>query len=205
MMNEFEKEALAEEHYNLIRGIARDFKNVPFEYEELFSIAAIGFTKALNTYEPDRVPLTKFTTFATVCMKKEILSFLRKERSAVDNNIKVLSLNAEIFSKKKNESMQIEDVLNYESMINEGVDIFQVETALLKVENRELLEKALSFLPDIEKTVIIIRYGLFECDSHTQSEVAQMIKKSQANISKIENTAKKRLKRILCRMADSCM
>ena len=57
----------------------------------------------------------------------------------------------------------------------------------------EKIMKALPELPERERQIIELRFGLFGCKEHTQKEVADMIGISQSYISRLE-------KRILSRL-----
>ena len=72
-----------------------------------------------------------------------------------------------------------------------------LEDAVLEDETRQLLLKAIDELNDKEKLIIIYRFGLDRGIKKTQKELADEINMSQANVSKIQEKALKKLKVIL--------
>ena len=60
--------------------------------------------------------------------------------------------------------------------------------------NKELLSKEILNLPDRDKEIMILRYGLNNKNEYTQKEVAQMLGISQSYISRIEKKVVRRLK-----------
>ena len=59
---------------NLIRRIAWSYsRTTGLDIDDLFSVAAIGYTKALNTYDPER---SCFSTWAWINMSRELNNYL---------------------------------------------------------------------------------------------------------------------------------
>lgn len=75
-----EQEQYATENINLIHYIANKYRSTGLEYEDLFSSAMLGFTKALKSYENTKG--AKFVTYATRCAVNEILMYLKKSKKA---------------------------------------------------------------------------------------------------------------------------
>ena len=75
VFTEEEKNNLFLKNENLIHSISYKFASNTVGHEDLFGEASIGFTKALNTFDPNMK--TKFTTYDYTCMEKQILSFMR--------------------------------------------------------------------------------------------------------------------------------
>ena len=77
---------------NLIRKIAWSYtKTTGMEFEELFSVAALGYTKALNSFDSSR---SCFSTWVWINMSRELNDFLLKE-SKKDNIPNKESINPE--------------------------------------------------------------------------------------------------------------
>jgi RNA polymerase sigma factor (sigma-70 family) len=63
---------------NLIRKTAWQFhRTTGIEFEELFSEACLGYTIALQSYQPGH---SQLSTWATHIMKNQLISFCRKEQ-----------------------------------------------------------------------------------------------------------------------------
>lgn len=68
---------------NLIRKIAWSYaKTTGLEFDELFGVAAVGYARAQNEYDPEK---TKWSTWAWTTMRRELNSYLVNEsrRNAV--------------------------------------------------------------------------------------------------------------------------
>ncbi len=62
---------------NLIRKIAWSYaRTTGLEFEELFSVAAIGYTEALNSFDPSK---SCFSTWAWINMSHQLNDFLLKQ------------------------------------------------------------------------------------------------------------------------------
>ena len=79
-------------YQKLVTKIAKEYSNYS-DFEDLRQVGIIGLMKALDKYTPN--PNTKFSTYAYMWIKGEILEYIRKDR-----NIKIskdtISLNKEI-------------------------------------------------------------------------------------------------------------
>ena len=95
----------------------------------------------------------------------------------------------------------MDDALNYDESGNElhledilGTDEDMIEQEYENKVNKELLSKEILNLPDRDKEIMILRYGLNNKNEYTQKEVAQMLGISQSYISRIEKKVVRRLK-----------
>lgn len=182
-----EKNKLAEENFNIIHYVAKSFSNTGLGHDELVSIGSVGFVKALNTYTEKKG--AKFSTYAVVCVRNEILHFLRKEKKHVDNT--VLSGNT-VYSDGEGGVLTIEDTLSNE-MNNEAF----VEDVILLNEDIEILMNAIRKLPKRDQFIIINRYGIGGRKVMTQEEIGKILGMSQANVSKLEQNIIKELNSLL--------
>lgn len=185
-LTEDEKDTYARENLALIYYVAKYYQAKATE-DELISVGLIGFTKALNAY--DRTKLTKFSTYAVKCIHHEILFHLRKEKKHLDN---VISVNTILSQDKNGHALSLEDtILNDKA----GQDFTEI-TVLIKDEIN-LLHQAIERLDELERYILIHRYGLFKQRKMTQKELAEKIQMSQANISKKEQIILIKLRQIL--------
>lgn len=182
-----EKNKLAEENFNIIHYVAKSFSNTGLGHDELVSIGSVGFVKALNTYTEKKG--AKFSTYAVVCVRNEILHFLRKEKKHVDNT--VLSGNT-IYTDGEGGVLTIEDTLS-----NEMNDEAFVEDVILLNEDIKILMNAIRKLPKRDQFIIINRYGIGGRKVMTQEEIGKTLGMSQANVSKLEQNIIKELNSLL--------
>lgn len=176
LLNPKEKNEIAEENFNLIHFVANNFSNTGIPHDELVSIGSVGYTKAINTYDPDKG--AKFSTYAVYCIKNEILHFLRKEKKHMENT--VLSGNS-LFTDGEGNTLSIEDTIS--SDMND--EVFTEDLILFK-EDISILMEAIKKLPKREQIIIVNRYGLNGGDVLTQATVGNKLGMSQANVSKLE-------------------
>ena len=182
-----EKNKLAEENFNIIHYVAKSFSNTGLGHDELVSIGSVGFVKALNTYSEKKG--AKFSTYAIICVKNEILHFLRREKKHVDNT--VLSGNV-MYSDGEGGVLTIEDTLS-----NKMNDEAFVEDVILLNEDIEILMNAIRKLSKRDQFIIINRYGIGGRKVMTQEEIGETLGMSQANVSKLEQNIIKELNSLL--------
>ena len=171
---------LIEHNLRLVVFLAKKYENTTYDIEDLVSIGSIGLIKGINTYKIDKN--IKLATYASRCISNEILMFLRK-------------------NKKKRCEVSLDDALNYDESGNElhledilGTDEDMIEQEYENKVNKELLSREILNLPDRDKEIMILRYGLNNKNEYTQKEVAQMLGISQSYISRIEKKVVRRLK-----------
>ena len=149
------------------------------DQEDLISIGTIGLIKGVNTYRRDRN--IKLATYASRCIENEILMYIRK----ISNQKNEVSLDEPINMDYDGNELLLSDILGTdEDMIlrpmEDDVDLF-------------LLRQAVSQLPQREREIVEMRFGLNGKKELTQKEVAEIMGISQSYISRLE-------KRILLRL-----
>lgn len=179
-----EMDYYADKDLSIIGGV---LKKLDFncDYEEAISIAYVGFSKALMSYNKKKG--AKFTTYAFTCIKNEVLAFMRKSQKDTNN----ISLNAILSTDKNGNDLQLADTL-----ADTGKDSI-LEDVILRNEEYDFLLKAIDKLSERERIIILARFGLNGYKEKTQKDLAKEIGMSQANISKIQEKAIKKLKLIL--------
>ena len=176
---------LIEHNLRLVVFLAKKYENTTYDIEDLVSIGSIGLIKGINTYKIDKN--IKLATYASRCISNEILMFLRK-------------------NKRKKAEVSLEDALNYDSEGNElhledilGTDADLVPNEYEKQVDKEILSKEIKDLPDRDKEIMTLRYGLNNTKEYTQKEVAEMLGISQSYISRIEKKVIRKLKQVIIR------
>lgn len=147
-------------------------------YDDLVSIGTIGLCKAVVTFDESRG--LQFSTYATRCIKNEILMCFRKEHQDVYIN----SLDEPIigFGAKGEDS---EDY-TYGSILSDGNDF--VEELLDKDEFIDRINIILNFLDSFERDLILLKLAGF-----TQMEMAEFFNISQSQISRREKSVENKL------------
>ncbi len=183
------KQLLVEHNLRLVVYIARRFENTGIHLEDLISIGTIGLMKAIDTYRLDRK--IKLATYASRCIENEILMYIRKtarEKSEV-------SLDEPINMDGDGNELLLGDIL--------GTDEDVVFKPLEEAVDLSVLRQSLRQLPQRERELINMRYGLEGCRELTQKEAAQKMGISQSYISRLEKRIIQRLKKEFIRMT-SC-
>ena len=174
------RQTLIERNLRLVVYIARKFENTGVGLEDLISISTIGLIKAANTYRPDKN--AKLATYASRCIENEILMYLRK---SVNQRAEV-SLDEPLKTDWDGNELLLSDVLGTEP-----------DCVMRPVEDdveRQILGSLLSRLPERERVIIAMRFGLAGGDELTQKEVADRLGISQSYISRLEKRIIRRLK-----------
>ena len=177
------RQILITHNLRLVVYIAKKFESTGIGIEDLVSIGTIGLIKAVKTFCPSKN--IKLATYASRCIENEILMFLRKT------------------SQYKNE-VSIDEPLNIDWDGNElllsdilGTDEDTVNGGIESEAEKNILLEAVERLPDREKCIMKMRFGLIDGKEKTQKEVADMIGISQSYISRLEKRIIKKLRREL--------
>ena len=187
--DEAAKQLLIERNLRLVVFISRRFENTGVNLEDLISIGTIGLIKAVNTYRLDKK--IKIATYASRCIENEILMHIRK----IANQRTEVSLDEPINMDYDGNELLLADILGTdEDMIlrpmEDDVDLY-------------LLRQAVSQLPEREKQIVVMRFGLEGHKELTQKEVAQLMGISQSYISRLEKRIMERLRKEILRQT-SC-
>lgn len=183
------KQRLIEHNLRLVVFIARRFENTGVNLEDLISIGTIGLIKAISTYRRDKN--IKLATYASRCIENEILMHIRK----ISGQKAEVSLDEPINMDYDGNELLLSDIL--------GTDEDTVSGKLEEDVDLCLLRQALKELPDREREIVYMRYGLGGCKELTQKEVAQKLGISQSYISRLEKRIMLRLRKEILRQT-SC-
>lgn len=184
------KQKLIEHNLRLVVFIARRFENTGVNLEDLISIGTIGLIKAVGTYRTDRN--IKLATYASRCIENEILMHIRK----ISNQKTEVSLDEPINMDYEGNELLLSDIL--------GTDEDMILRPLEDDVDLCLLRQAVKELPDREREIVIMRFGLEGQQELTQKEVACKLGISQSYISRLEKRIMLRLRKELLRQT-SCV
>ena len=183
------KEILITHNLRLVVYIARKFESTGIGIEDLISIGTIGLIKAVNTFCPARN--IKLATYASRCIENEILMYIRKTA----NQKTEVSLDEPINMDCDGNELLLSDIL--------GTDEDMIMRPLEDDVDICVLRQALRDLPDREREIVLMRFGLEGRRELTQKEVAQKMGISQSYISRLEKRIMLRLKKEFLRQT-SC-
>ena len=181
------KNQLIERNLRLVVYTAQKFENTNVNIEDLISIGTIGLIKAVSSF--DNSKNIKLATYASRCIENEILMHLRK----VAKIKREVSLDEPLNTDAEGKELSILDILSGdENEVSKNID---------KQDESNNLKQVLDGLPDKEKEIMFMRYGLSGKSEMTQKEVADYFEISQSYISRIEKKILDKLKIEILKLA----
>ena len=219
------RERYIQGNLRLVLSVIRRFSNSNENPDDLFQIGCIGLIKAIDNF--DTTLNVKFSTYAVPMIIGEIRRYLRDNnsirvsRSLRDTAYKALYARDALTKKNLREPtiMEIADEVGiskeeityaldaiqspvslYEPVYTDGGDPLCVMDQISDKKNREenwieqlSLNEAMKRLPERERHIIDMRF--FE--GKTQTEVAEEVGISQAQVSRLEKNALKAMRNYL--------
>ena len=174
------RSSLVEHNLRLVVYIARKFDNTGADADDLVSVGTIGLIKAVNSFDPSKN--IKLATYASRCIENEILMYLRR-LVRVRNEV---SFDEPLNTDWEGNELLLSDILGTDS----DVVYKDIETGVEK----ELLRGALRKLPERDRRIMTMRFGLDGKEEMTQKDVADVLGISQSYISRLEKKIIARLK-----------
>ncbi len=177
---------LIEHNLRLVVYIAKRFENTNLDIEDLISVGTIGLIKAINSY--DNTKKIKLATYAARCIENEILMYLRKNNKTKNN----ISLDEPLNVDWEGNMLLLSDIL--------GTDPDDVFYDAEKSVETEALAKCANKLPERERQIIKMRFGILGIEKKTQKEIADIMGISQSYISRLEKKVLSKLKKEITKM-----
>ena len=217
------KEELINGNLKLVLSILKKYNNRTDNMDDLFQVGCVGLIKAIDNF--DLSFDVKFSTYAVPLILGECKRTLRDNnslriaRSIKDNAYKIMKLKEELIRKEGKEpnikelsklsgldeydislaldSMK-EPISMFEPIYNDGGDTIYLEDQVSNKENycKEdyiSVKEALKKIKDKERYVLIQRYLI----GKTQSELADELSISQAQISRLEKSGIDNIKKLI--------
>lgn len=170
--DESNKDLLVVHNLRLVVYIAKKYECPTATTEDLVSIGTIGLMKAVNTF--DYTKNIKLATYASRCIENEILMYLRKA-----GNSKIeLSFDEPLSTDWDGNEMTLRDVL--------GTEPDEICQNIEYEDEKKLLRKIVSELPEKEQNIMFNRFGLNGYKPLTQKQLADKLSISQSYISRLE-------------------
>lgn len=218
------KEELINGNLKLVLSVLKNFSGRCDNLDDLFQVGVIGLIKAIDNFDLEHE--VKFSTYAVPMILGEIKRYLRDNsslrvsRSIKDLAYKILKIKDEMTFKENKEpsALEIAQKLNipewevvqalnslkdtvsmFEPIYSDGGDIIYLsdqlssEEGMYDAETHMALKSALKQIKDKEKYIILQRYMI----GKTQTELAEEIGISQAQISRLEKSGLSKIKKII--------
>ena len=171
---------LIERNLRLVAHIMKKYYTQTSDQEDLISIGTIGLIKGIETFNPEKG--ARLATYAARCVENEILMSLRAEKK---QNGEVYLMEP-IGTDNDGNEISLCDIL--------GTDADHVHNEAERSMEAERLWHAIDgALPERERTVIRLRYGLLGGRCLPQREVASILGISRSYVSRLEKKALSRL------------
>lgn len=217
------REEFVQGNLRLVLSVIQKFSNRGENADDLFQVGCIGLMKSVDNF--DLGQNVKFSTYAVPMIIGEIRRYLRDNnsirvsRSIRDTAYKALSAKERLTSQNETEptieqiakeiGMEKEDVVFaldaiqepvslFEPVYNDGTDAIFVMDQLSDEKSLDenwleeiSLKEAMKKLGDREKHILTLRFF----KGRTQMEVAKELGISQAQVSRLEKTALKSMKK----------
>ncbi len=166
------KNVLVEHNLRLVAHIIKKYCSTPEEQDDLISIGTIGLIKAVNSFDESKG--IKLATYASKCIENEVLMYFRSQKKSSQD----ISINEPIDSDSEGNPLTLMDIICTEDTISDDID------------KKITIQKLYRFVEEIknerEKTIIIMRYGLYCTEPMTQKQIAKILKISRSYVSRIE-------------------
>ncbi len=183
------RNVLIERNLRLVSHIIKKYYVQSADQEDLVSIGTIGLIKGITSFDPSKG--ARLATYAARCIENEILMHIRK----ISGQRAEVSLDEPINMDYDGNELLLSDIL--------GTEEDMILRPLEDDVDLRVLRQALFELPDREREIVLMRYGLYGYKELTQKEVAQKMGISQSYISRLEKRIMLRLKKELIRQT-SC-
>ena len=154
------------------------FKFLNYDKKDLVATGAVGLMKAINSFDLDKN--YAFNTYAIRCIDNEILMLCRK----LKNNKNILSLSDAVYCDANGEKFILEDTISSDADVAKEFSDFEYFFHILKY-----IEK----LPEREKKMIIMRFGL---DNYDETKNIEIAKKYNISTSYVSRTINKNLRKL---------
>ena len=166
------RDKLIRHNLRLVAHVAKKYYTTPDKQDDFISIGTIGLIKAVDTYDPART--VRFASYASQCIQNELRMHLRRVRREAGT----LSLQEPL--EGENGMLTLADTLPDEAVMEEDCERRDAAARL-----RTLVEQ----LPERDRQLLTLRYGLGGGAPLTQQEVAARFGISRSYVSRLEKRA----------------
>ncbi len=170
---------LIERNLRLVAHIIKKYYATSKDQDDLISIGTIGLIKGVSTFDESKG--TRLATYAARCIENEILMYFRNQKKRQGD----VNISDPIETDGEGNALTFLDVVYEEEHFAEDLD--------LKINCKKLYQY-IKKIPEREKQILIMRYGLYNTIPMTQKQVAAKLGISRSYVSRIETKALKRMR-----------
>ena len=169
------RDKLIEHNLRLVVHVIKKYYANCIDQDDLISVGTIGLIKAINTFNMGKG--ARLATYAARCIDNEILMYFRNQKKSAQD----VSMSDPIDVDNEGNPLTLMDVISMDDTVSDEID--------LKIR----VEQLYGYLNDMknsrEKEILILRYGLYGNEFHTQRQVAKRLGISRSYVSRIEKKA----------------
>ncbi len=177
------KNKIIEHNLRLVAHIVKKYSSNNEEQDDLISIGTIGLIKGVNSFDESKG--IKLATYASKCIENEILMYFRSKKKTSQD----ISINEPIDADSEGNPLTLMDI------------IYTSDDTAEKIDEQLLINKLYQFIEELEnereKTIIIMRYGLYGTKEYTQIQIAEKLNISRSYVSRIEKKVIEKLRKKL--------
>ena len=170
------RDILVERNLRLVAHIVKKYQGTGEETEDLISIGTIGLIKAVTTFDSGKG--SRLAIYAARCVENELLMYFRSKKKTARET----SYYDPIGTDKEGNEIHLLDIM-------ESGERDAFSRVCLKEDSRKLYGLLSEILTERERTVLVMRYGLYHGREYTQREIAAKLGISRSYISRIEKNA----------------
>lgn len=183
IINKKKEEELFEKHRKLVYYIAK--KNRIFldsnDYEDIIQVGNIGLIKAIRSYAISKN--IKFATYASVCIRNEMLMYLRKERKKQ----KVIYLEQIIGEDSDGKQLTIYDTIEASDSDSDFIQEIEIQEMFIKIVNI-----IINCLKPQQRSIMLYRILGF-----TQKEIGSSLNISSNYVNRLQWYATNIIKKVV--------
>ncbi|MDR1734526.1 MAG: RNA polymerase sporulation sigma factor SigK [Oscillospiraceae bacterium] len=166
------RDKLIEHNLRLVVHVIKKYYATCTDQDDLISVGTIGLIKAINTFNIEKG--ARLATYAARCIDNEILMCFRNQKKTAQD----VSMSEPIDIDNEGNPLTLMDVIFMDDTIADEID--------LKIKVEKLYDYVEKMPIAREKEILIMRYGLYGNEYHTQRQVAKKLNISRSYVSRIE-------------------